>query len=57
MRGLGPDVIGAEEVDEVVEAELDLLEEVLRAVAVEAVGGLRLAQMGWRRDTAVAATD
>ena len=57
VRGLGPDVIGAAEFDEVVEAELALLEEISRSVPVDAVVGLRLEQMVWRRYPAVAATD
>ena len=56
-RGLGPDVIGAAEFDEVVEAELALLEKISRSVPVDAVVGLRLEQLVWRRYPAVAGTD
>ncbi len=55
-RGLGPDVIGTAEFEEVVEAELGLLERISRSVPADAVVGLRLEQLVWRRCPAVAGT-
>ena len=52
-RGLGRDVIGAAEFDEVVETELALLERISCAVPVDAVVGLRLERLVWRRYPAV----
>jgi hypothetical protein len=53
-RGLGPDVIGAAEFDDAVEAELGLLERIARSVPEGAVVGLRLEHLVWRRYPAVA---
>ena len=56
-RGLGPEVIGATDFDEVVRAELDLLRRIARSVPVDAVVGLRLEQLVWRRFPAIAGSD
>jgi hypothetical protein len=56
-RGLGPQVIGATEFAEVVEAELGLLDRIARSVPVGAVVGLRLEHLVWRRYPAVAGND
>jgi len=56
-RGVGPDVIGAAEFDDMVEQELRLLEKISRSVPVDAVVGLRLEQLVWRRYPAVAGAD
>jgi hypothetical protein len=56
-RGLGPEVIGAEDFAELIEAKLEELDDIARCVEVGAIVGLRLNQLVWRRHPAVAEHD
>lgn len=56
-RGLGPEVIGAEDFAELIDAKLEELDDIARSVRVGAVVGLRLEHLVWRRHPAPAGTD